>query len=102
MEPLENSPSLVFASGEAIRATKQRPCNDERNGKADHDGEHNQSHGPIRYFKKWKNLRRDLDQQPAYDGVGRRDFVNVAPFQFRKKVVDLHFNFGATTFCTRA
>ena len=39
-------------------------------------------HRPIRNFEEWKNLRRDLNQQPAYDGVCNRDLVNIAPLQF--------------------
>src|SRR5204863_7782705 len=40
--------------------------------------------------KDWKNLCRDLDQQPANNSVGDRYFVNIAPLQLREKIVDLH------------
>ena len=33
-------------------------------------------------FEKRENLRRNLDQQPADDGIGDCDLVNIAPLQF--------------------
>ena len=48
------------------------------------------SHGPIGNFKKRKDLRRDLDQQPANDCVSDRDLVNIAPLQFGEEVAKVH------------
>ena len=65
------------------------PGDHERDGKSDHDCEHNKAHGPIWNFEKWKNLRGNLNQKPADDCVRDRDFVNVAPLEFGEKRVPL-------------
>ena len=52
-------------------------------------------HGPIRNFKDWKNLCRDLDQQPADDRICYRYLVNVAPLQLSEKLHGFAFAFRA-------
>jgi len=74
---------LPFVSG--LAASFKRPRDDERDGKSDDDCEHNEAHGPIWNFEKWKNLRGNLNQKPADDCVRDRDFVNVAPLEFGEK-----------------
>ena len=47
-------------------------------------------HHPIRNFKDWENLCRDLDEQPANDRVRDRNLVNVAPLQLGEEIVRVH------------
>src|SRR5207249_4900364 len=42
-------------------------------------------HSPSGNFEKRKNLRRDLDQEPARDRVSKRDAKNFASFEFSEK-----------------
>ena len=53
-----------------------------RDSEIDYEQEHDESHCPIRNFEKWKDLRCDLNQQPADDPIGDSDLVNIAPPQF--------------------
>src|SRR4029434_7314476 len=55
---------------------------DYRDRETDYEQEHDESHCPIRNFEKWKDLRYDLNQQPADDRIGDGDLVNIAPLQF--------------------
>ena len=69
---------LPFASNLPVSA--QTPTRDyDCNRKTDDDREHDKSHCPIVDFEERKDLSRDLSQQPAYDRVGDRNLVNVAP-----------------------
>ena len=79
----------IFRTFQALRRQFKRPCDDERDGKSGHDCEHNEAHGPIWNFEKWKNLRGNLNQKPADDRVRDRDFVNIAPLEFGEKRVPL-------------
>ena len=45
---------------------------------------------PIRNFKDWENLCRDLDQQPTNDRIRNCHLVNVASLQLGEEVFDLH------------
>ena len=46
-----------------------------------------QPHRPIRDFEKWKNLGRDLDQDPSDHDVSDRDAIHFAPFQFGEEIL---------------
>jgi hypothetical protein len=60
--------------------------------KAEDQKQHDEADGPIRNLKKWKDLRRDLAQQPADDRISGRDLVNVVPPWFDEEVIgDLFF-----------
>src|ERR1700730_13363655 len=81
-----------FGSFNSFRRRFKRPRNDERDWKADRDERNYKAHDPVRNFQKWKYLGRDLNQQPADNRVGDRDFVDVAPFQLSEEV---HFNWSS-------
>ena len=49
--------------------------------------EHDKPHRPIRNFEERKNLRRDLNHQPADDRVRDRDLVNIAPLQLGEEIL---------------
>jgi hypothetical protein len=63
------------------------PRKESRPPKSRGSEQHDEADGPIRNLKKWKDLRRDLEQQPADDRISGRDFVNVAPPRFEEEVV---------------
>lgn len=44
----------------------------------------------IRNFKKWKDLRCELREEPCDDSVGDRCAVNVAPLQLGQNVLRIH------------
>ena len=48
------------------------------------------TYDPIGNFQEWKDLRGDLDRQPADDRICDCNFVNIAPLQLGKEVIDLH------------
>jgi hypothetical protein len=75
----------VFRSLDAFWGQLECPCQNQSDGKANHDDEHNEPHRPIWNFEKWKDLRRDLDEQPCDDCVSDGDFVNVAPLQLSEE-----------------
>ena len=72
----------IFRSLNSFRRQFKRPRDHEGNGKANHNQHDHQPNCPVWNLKKWKNLRRYLQEQPCDDRVGDRDFVNVAPLQF--------------------
>jgi hypothetical protein len=41
-------------------------------------------------FKKRKDLRRDLNQQPRHDRVSNRHLVDMAPLQLSEEVFRVH------------
>ena len=41
------------------------PGQNDRDRKPEDEREDDQPHGPVRDFEKWKDLGRDLDQNPA-------------------------------------
>jgi len=44
-------------------------------------------------ISKWKDLCRDLNEQPRDDGVRDGDLVNIAPFQFAEEILRIHCSF---------
>ena len=69
----------IFHSLDAFRGQLERPCQNQSDGKANHDDEHNEPHRPIWNLEEWKDLCRDLNEQPRDDGVRDGDLVNIAP-----------------------
>src|SRR5207244_4220932 len=55
--------------------------------------QHHKSHCPIRNFEEWKDLTRDLHQQPCDDCVGDRNLINIAPLQFAEEILRIHCSF---------
>ncbi len=48
--------------------------------------EHGKPNRPVRNFKERKDLRGDLNQQPADNGIRDRNLVHVAPPQLVEEV----------------
>ncbi len=71
---------------DSFRRDLERPRQDERDRKSENEQQHHQPDRPVWNFEKWKDLRRDLNQQPRHDGIGDRDLVNVAALQFGEEV----------------
>src|SRR5947207_13407309 len=81
----------------------ERPGKRQRNREPNDNDEDDNLHRPLRRIECGKKNRSRLNREPRDHRVSNRDFVNIAPFQFGKKIVDLHYCvFGATTFCTSA
>jgi hypothetical protein len=53
----------------------------ERHRKPDRDEDDHQSHNPIWNLEEGKNLRRDLNYQPADNCVRDGNLVDIPPFQ---------------------
>ena len=69
----------IFRSPQALRREFKRPGDHERNRKTYYYYQDHEADGPVWDFEKWKDLRRDLNQQPTDNGVGDRNLVNVSP-----------------------
>src|SRR5438132_8743007 len=91
----------IFSSLDSFRCQLKCPCDHERDRKSNDDCEHDQSEGPIRNFKDWENLCRDLDQQPTNYRVRDGNLVNIAPLQLGKEVTRVHFGFSSHSFWKR-
>jgi hypothetical protein len=63
----------------------ERPRQHQRDREAGEDNEHDQPHRPVRQVEEREHLRRDLDQQPADDGVGGSDTEYLAAPQFAQE-----------------
>ena len=85
--PTSARPNLVAFLGapDSLRSQIEYPRQDERDWKTQHQREHNKADRPIGNFEERKNLRRDLNDQPARDGVGDGNAIDLAAFQFGKK-----------------
>src|SRR5437588_1024289 len=80
-----------FGSFNSFWSDFKSPGDHERDRKSGYDDRNDQAHNPIRNFEEWKNLRRNLNEQPTDNGVSDRDFVNVAPLQLGEEVAPIHF-----------
>ena len=92
---------------DAFGSDLKRPGENERKGKANDNQQNHQPDDPGRNVEDREDLRDSLSQGPAGDDVSDSNFVNVAPFQFGKEVVDLHFEVArncaaGTTFSANA
>ncbi len=77
----------------------ESPRQNQRHRETENQEKNNKAHRPVRNFEKWKNLRRDLHEQPTDDCIRDRHFVNVAPFQFGEETRWFHFfKFAAFSF----
>lgn len=63
---------------------------DERDGEAEREQEHDEAHGPVRHSKEGEDLGRHLNQEPGNDRVGDGDLLNVAAFQLGEEVAQIH------------
>src|ERR1700720_381953 len=86
---------------DSFRRDLKRPGEGECDWKSNREDDHEDLHRRRWRIESRKENRRCLDQEPRDDQIGGRDFVNVAPLQFGKEIVDLHF-FGSITFFTSA
>jgi len=75
-------------SGSRLRLSKGRTAIDFCG--SDPDEHDHQSHNPIWNLQEWENLRGDLNQQPADNGVSDGNLVNVSPLQLPKEVPSIH------------
>jgi hypothetical protein len=91
--PLRRPKIDIFRALQSFRRQFECPSDYERDWKSNDDCEHDKSEGPSRNFKDWKNLCRDLDQQPTDDGIRDGDLVNIAPLQLGEEIVDLHSDY---------
>ena len=82
----------IFRALDAFRRELKRPCDDERDWKPDRDQYDHQPHNPSWNFQEWKDLRGNLNQEPADNRVGNGNFVNVAPLQFGEEVPRFHLD----------
>ena len=72
-----NFGSTILLCQSATRAKK--PCD-----------KSNEPHAPVWDFEERKDLRRNLNEQPAKNCVGDRHSVNVAPLQLGEEVLWIH------------
>ena len=80
----------IFFALDPFRGDLERPSHSDGDGKTDDRSEDNQAHRPIRDVEKRKDLRRDLNQEPADDDIGHGHVVNAAPFQFGEEGLVVH------------
>src|SRR6266498_4015055 len=80
----------IFCPLDSFRRQLECPGQNHRHGKSDNEQQYNKTHSPVRNFKEWKNLTRNLHEQPCDDCIGDRDLVNVAPLQFGEEFAHVH------------
>src|SRR5438477_9889647 len=91
---------LRFAHN-SFRRDLERPGKRERNREPNNKNEDDNLHRPLRRIERGKKNRCRLNREPRDHGVSNRDFVNIAPLQLGKEVVDLHFGFSSQSFWKR-
>ena len=69
----------IFRALDSFRRELEGPGDDERDWESSRDQNDDQSHNPGRNLQEWKNLRGNLNQQPANNRIGDGDLVNIAP-----------------------
>ena len=80
----------VLGAFNAFRSEFEGPPQDEGDGEAKEEKKNHHSKRPIRNIENGKNLRGDLDEQPADGGVDNRNPINIAPPQFAKEIAPVH------------
>ena len=61
-----------------------------RDRESDDDQQDDEANRPIRNFEKRKDLRGDLNQEPAHNRIGHSYFVNIPPLQLGEEIIDPH------------
>src|SRR5437016_13512010 len=79
----------------------ERPGKHQRNRESNNNDEDDNLHHPLRRIESRKKNRRSLNEEPRHNRVGDGYFVNVAPLQLGKEVVDLHFDVPSQSFWKR-
>src|SRR5947207_7262553 len=74
----------------SFRRNLERPGKRQRNREPNNNDEDNNLHRPLRRIECGKEKRCRLNREPRYHRGSDRDFVNVAPLQLGKEIVDLH------------
>jgi hypothetical protein len=69
----------IFPALDPFGSYLKSPRDDQRDGEADCDQCNDEANDPSWNLEKWKNLRRNLDEQPADNRISNRNFVYVAP-----------------------
>ena len=80
----------VLGAFNAFRSEFEGPRQNKGDGEAKEKKKNHHSKRPIRNIENGKNLRGDLDEQPADGGVDNRDPVNIAPLQFAEEIAPVH------------
>jgi len=80
----------IFRALDSFRRQLECPGQNQRHGKSNDEQQHHKTHGPIRNFEEWKNLTRDLHEQPRHDCVRDRNFVNIASLQLAEEILWVH------------
>ena len=80
----------VFGPLDSLRREFVRPGKNHCDRRAEQEKDDHQPHTPVRNFKKWKRLRRDLDKKPRHDPIGDRYFVDASPLELREKSSGVH------------
>ena len=75
---------------DSLRSYFKRPCEDECDWKCDCDQRDHKAHDPIWNLQKWKDLSRNLNQEPSNNRVCDRHLVNVASLQLGKEIAIGH------------
>ncbi len=69
----------IFSALDSFRRELEGPGDDERDRESSRDQNDDQPHNPGWNLQEWKNLRGNLNQQPANNRIGDGDLVNIAP-----------------------
>ena len=75
----------VRRSFHSLRRHFERPRNCDGKNEPERDQDDERLQHPRRRVEIRQENPRDLDQQPSDDGINERDFINVAPLQFREQ-----------------
>jgi hypothetical protein len=82
----------IHGALDAFRRELESPREDQRERKSQGKEEHYEPHRPDRNFEERENLGRDLNQDPADDGISDRDAVNVPSLQFPQESAPVHLD----------
>src|ERR1700716_3868306 len=72
------------------RRQVEGPGEKERDRETEREQYDDEPHRPHRDFEKQKDLRGDLNEEPAHDRVGHGDAVNFASLEFSEKLFRIH------------
>ena len=76
----------IFRAFDSFRSELKGPGDDECDWESDRDQRDDQAHDPIWDLQERENLGGNLNQEPADNRIGDRNFINVAPLELGEKI----------------
>src|SRR5207253_8362213 len=91
----------IFRAFDSFRSELKGPSDDERDRESSRDQYDHQPHDPSWNLQERENLGGNLNQEPADNRIGDRNFINIASLQLGEEILDLHSGFSSQSFWKR-